>query len=327
MYHRTYAPHADNMTWPSCHICQHRPTGAVRPLDDRCWHQPARSADVHCHTSQSAQLAITGRASVHWGLTPRATVHDQLPTAPRLLSVIPCLLDHGHGPDTRCTDTAKQRTALAYLSGRGQRELMFLPPGADNPTYTTASVRQCKWGSFSLLYREQERALRCRPIVRLCPTAGLWSPVPGVQSAIVSPVALHVCILTGVPRRRRPGRCPPFCTLILPQCRPIVQWRPTDDSPARHPGGRLATTLPRSRSPSSPLLRPFLQRFGRVTAHYVDRSDWWGARVNQQQHRGPVSDAPPPSRPCRRSNSDNASKRYVLWWNRQTSIETRECDF
>jgi len=27
---------------------------------------------------------------------------------------------------------------------------MFLPPGADNPSYTTASARQCKCGRFSL---------------------------------------------------------------------------------------------------------------------------------------------------------------------------------
>jgi len=112
---------------------------------------------------------------------------------------------------------------------------MFLPPGADNPSYATASVRQCKCGRFSLLYREQERALRGRPIVRLCPTAGLWSPVPGVQSAIASPVALHVCVSTGALLRRRPGRCPPFGAPILPQRRPIVQWRPT---------GRGSTAIP-----------------------------------------------------------------------------------
>ena len=34
--------------------------------------------------------------------------------------LITCLLHHGCGPCTRCTDAAKQRT-VAYLSGRGQR--------------------------------------------------------------------------------------------------------------------------------------------------------------------------------------------------------------
>ena len=51
-------------------------------------------------------------------------------------------------PDTQM-DAAKQRT-VAYLSGRGQQGQMFLPPGADNPTYATASARQCKCGRFSL---------------------------------------------------------------------------------------------------------------------------------------------------------------------------------
>ena len=37
---------------------------------------------------------------------------------------------------------------------------MFLPPWADNHSYTTASARQCKYGRFSLtLYRKQERSL------------------------------------------------------------------------------------------------------------------------------------------------------------------------
>ena len=63
--------------------------------------------------------------------------------------LITCLLHHGHGPHTGCTDAAKQRTA-ACLRGRGQRQQMFLPPGADNPSYATVSARQCICGRFSL---------------------------------------------------------------------------------------------------------------------------------------------------------------------------------
>jgi len=71
---------------------------------------------------------------------------------------IACLLHCGHGPHTRHMDTAKQRIA-AYLSGNGQ---MFLPMGADNPSYVTASAWQCKCGRFSLpLYTKQERSLFC----------------------------------------------------------------------------------------------------------------------------------------------------------------------
>jgi len=45
------------------------------------------------------------------------------------ISVDRLLLHDGHGPHTRRTDAdvGKQRT-VAYLSGRGQREQMFLPP-------------------------------------------------------------------------------------------------------------------------------------------------------------------------------------------------------
>ena len=62
---------------------------------------------------------------------------------------ITCLLHQGRGPHTRRKDAAKQRT-VAYLSGRGQLGRCFFPPGADNPSYATASARQCTCGCFSL---------------------------------------------------------------------------------------------------------------------------------------------------------------------------------
>jgi len=42
--------------------------------------------------------------------------------------------------------------------------------------------------------------------------AGLWSPVPGVQSTILTPpsVAFPARVSTHAPRRRRPDRCPPL---------------------------------------------------------------------------------------------------------------------
>ena len=76
--------------------------------------------------------------------------------------LIACLLHRSHRPHTSLyawTDAAKQR-AMVYLSGRGQRGQMFLPPGTDNPSYATVSSLQCKCGHFSLpLYRKQERSL------------------------------------------------------------------------------------------------------------------------------------------------------------------------
>jgi len=57
------------------------------------------------------------------------------------------------------TDAAKQRT-VAYLSGRGQRRQMFLPPGADNPSYARSGSAHA--AASVCLYREQERPLTCR---------------------------------------------------------------------------------------------------------------------------------------------------------------------
>ena len=113
-----------------------------------------------------------------------------------------CLLHRGHGPHTRRTDAAKQRT-VAYLSGRGQRGQMFLP-WVLITSYTTALARQCKCGRFSLPpYSKQERPLFTaaleqtpnvptardrdvgRPIVQPRTTTGL-AGVTGVQSTIAT---------------------------------------------------------------------------------------------------------------------------------------------
>ena len=103
---------------------------------------------------------------------------------------------------------------------------MFLPPGTDNPSYATASARQCKCGHFSLLYREQERALRCRPIVRTHPTAGLGSPVLGVWGQVGDRVPPSRC--TSAFWQVRQGDWDPAAARrfawppIIPRRRPIV---------------------------------------------------------------------------------------------------------
>ena len=176
---------------------------------------------------------------------------------------------------------------------------MFLPPGADNPSYATASARQCKCGRFKSASVGNERLLRCRPILRPHPTAGLWSPVPGGWSAIapLPPAAFPACVSTRAPRHWRPSCCPPFCMPIHPRRRPIVQQRPL---------GRAA--IPR-------LTVQWL--IGHCTSLVMLR----------EQHRGPaVNRSPsPPSRPCWRSNSD-CGKRYVLGRNRESRLRPGNCD-
>jgi len=80
-----------------------------------------------------------------------------------------------------------------------------------------------------------------------------------------------VCVLTGAPRRRRPGHCPPFHGPIPPPAT-------STDCPAVSDGGGevmipwpvvrgpMAAALPRSRSHV-----PSPGRFGCATASYVDR--------------------------------------------------------
>ena len=127
-------------------------------------------------------------------------------------------------------------------------------------------------------------------------------PYPAIGRRSRPSVALHVCFLTGAPRRRRPGHCPPFhrpfSRAHLPPCDVDRLSSPAvsdegggGDSPARRPGadGRCTSpvALPRT------LPRPFW-------AHrYVDRP-----QVPMEfRHRpgtapGPAGDtpfAPPPA--------------------------------
>ena len=147
------------------------------------------------------------------------------PVAPCLLSVDCLLLHGGRGPHSRCThaDAVKQRS-VAYLSGRGRgnrcfccRELITIVTLLSRPgsAKTAASVCLCN------VYRKQEISLFTAALEQTSnvPTArnvgrssggvrrracGLLYPASGRRSR--PSVALHVCVLTGAPRRRRPGR-------------------------------------------------------------------------------------------------------------------------
>jgi len=115
---------------------------------------------------------------------------------------------------------------------------------------------------------------------------GLPYPVSGQQ--LRPSVTLHVCFLTGAPRHRRPGRCPPFHVPIPPTT--------STDCPAASDGGRWwfpgpsSVVLPRSRSPV-----PSPGRFGRATASYVDRPQVaMGSRHRPEMAPGPAGDRPSP---------------------------------
>ena len=131
-------------------------------------------------------------------------------------------------PDARTpADTAKQRT-VAYLSGRGRgnrcfchRELITIVTPLSRPGSAKTAASLCLYSVG--LYRKRERSLFTAapeqtsnvPTAIIQPRAcGLPYPAFGRWSR--PSVALHVCFLTGAPRRRRPGHCPPFHLPIPP---------------------------------------------------------------------------------------------------------------
>jgi len=164
---------------------------------------------------------------------------------------------------------------------------------------------------------------------------GPGSPIPSVWGLVGDHVPLRIA-------RLRFDRCTTAPeTWLLPavlHAHPLVSS--TDCPSASNGGGRRfpsppsrgpsAIALPRSRSLCSLLPRPFCDVSG--APHPLCRSI---DRVPTSA-RNSVADRPviaPPSRLCRRSNSDHTGKRYVLGRNR-VSIETRElrlstqeCDF
>jgi len=137
---------------------------------------------------------------------------------------------------------------------------------------------------------------------------GLPYPASGRRSH--PSVVLHICFLTGAPRRRRPGRCPPFHVPIPPATSTDCPAASNggrrgfpSDSPARRPGAddhcASPVVLPRT------LPRPFLERHCR----HADRPQAaMGSHHWPGTAPGPAGDRPPPSRPRRRSNSNHVGK-------------------
>jgi len=172
---------------------------------------------------------------------------------------------------------------------------------------------------------------RCWPIVR--PRPSLWSPVPGVQSAIASPITFPACISTDAPWRRRPGRCLPFHAPIHPRHRPIVQRRLM--------GGVAAIPRPIIWGPighcACPVvLLPYpppaiLRSFGCATAHYGDRS------MGSQHRPGTASGTGRQSPPHLAHTGDPtlitpvkctySKKARVSIETREMRLSTQECDF
>jgi len=112
---------------------------------------------------------------------------------------------------------------------------------------------------------------------------------------------LHVCFLTGAPRRRRPGRCSPFHAPVPPASSGVRRGGGGGDSPARRPGadGRCASpvTLPRTPPAVLGVLLPTMLNVCRRR---------WGPIIGRERRR--VRPVTPPSRPRRRSNSDHVGK-------------------
>ena len=129
-------------------------------------------------------------------------------------------------------------------------------------------------------------------IIRLRLTAGLWSSIPSIRSAIASlPRAARLLFdRCATARRWRPGRCSPFHAPIPPASsgvrREAVIPRPVVRGP-------MAVVLPRSRSPVPPP-----GSSGRATADYVDRPQAaLGSRHRQGTALGPAGDCPSPFAP------------------------------
>jgi len=163
-------------------------------------------------------------------------------------------------------DAAKQRTVV-YPRGRGQQRQMFLPPGGDNPSYAIASAQQCKRGRFSLLYREQERALRSRPIVRPRRAWALPYPVSGRSS----------------PPPRTPRLY--FDSTVL-RIHPLAT---STDCPAASDGGEGSwVVIP------LPVVHPLPWSFCDVSGAPPPATsiDQLGPGIGREQHRGPAGDPP-----------------------------------
>ena len=135
-------------------------------------------------------------------------------------------------------------------------------------------------------------------------------PYPASSRRSRPSVALHVCFLTGAPRRWRPGRCSPFHAPIPPASSSVRRGGGGGDSPARRPGanGRCAPPYPPAVL-GVPLLTMLIVRRRR-----------WGPVIGRERRRVRPVITPPPSRPRRRSTQVKVRTRTKS----RVSIETRE---
>ena len=109
-------------------------------------------------------------------------------------------------------------------------------------------------------------------------------------------VALHVCFLTGVPRRWRSRRCSPFHTPIPPASSGVRRGGGGGDFPARRPGAdaRCASPVTLPCTPPAVLGMPLLTML-------IVRRRRWGPVIGRERCRvraviaAPPSFAPPPA--------------------------------
>jgi len=156
----------------------------------------------------------------------RNNCHRSLSASLRLL------LHGGQGPHSRRmdADAAKQRT-VAYLSGRSRGNRCF----CRSELITILSAKTAASVCLYSVYRKQERSLFTAALEQTSnvptaiilprPTAGLCLPYPASGWRSRPSVALHVCVLTGAPRRRRLGRCSPFHAPIPPASSGVQRGR------------------------------------------------------------------------------------------------------
>jgi len=190
------------------------------------------------------------------------------PVATRLLSVDRFLFHGDRGPHSRRTDAdaAKQRTVV-YLSGKGRgnrcfcrHELITIVTPLSRPGSAKTAASVCLY----YVYRKQERSLFTAAleqtsnvltaIIQPRPTAGLWSPIPSIRSAIA--YRRHVAHLLFDRCATAPETWP---LLAVSRAHPSRdQRRPTGGGEAVIPRpvvrGPMAVVLPRSRSPVPPRL-------------------------------------------------------------------------
>jgi len=124
--------------------------------------------------------------------------------------------------------------------------------------------------------------------------------VSHTQHPVGDRVPPHVYFLTGAPRHRRPGRCPPFHAPIPPRRRPIV----SAVSAGRGGGGDSRAHRPRAEA--LPRTLPPTVLSAQLPAMLIVRRWRWGPVIGREWRR--VRTVTPPSRPRRRSNSDHAGK-------------------